>query len=1069
MKKISVSKRGLISTVSIVSVLASAFFVYWWLENKSISADTTSQICQAPVCAAGDTSEECLYQNYTVGCNNNDSTKCLNLGSASEEDNQIYASDTSNYSMAQYDSGIDYRTVEADSTGTNFSLPAVNTNDDHYPRSAMVLEIKYKDTYSDGRSNSSAWANNRIKIDSITDDNVNGSPMTGGSILGVNSIIGLDGKNDGSWKTQHVLINSSDWSRIKAVDGKFNFSLRKNVTSANPVVDLPIDYISIQEVSNDTAIKMTRSLALSQRFCEAENPDSSNTIDRLVWFSRSISEPIYQNTVPDKEETDQKIVKDVSLNEGVTIPISLRSPQSVDDIKITSSSNGQVKLQTVSEVMQEYKRWQHSGWKSFGLMPSYTKEITNSNLQADKTKTFILEFAPSSSPGSQQTTINVSDSSGTLLTIPIEIQTENITLEETEYTSLLWNTFNQNNYSKNNDAVINTVKKFLAQPSPPIIDGNLVKVIKEDGKITDFDVSAYETELARLYSNGLLKGEEYVYMNMTANIVSAAGLSGNYYEKLSDPKFEAAFHLLYDKIESLATKYNIHFKYWVIDEPQNILSRRVIADRLYSYLQEFGAETWVSYYPSSSYDQTITGTDTTESKAYLSIGQVITPLSENTKLKKMCAVNLITDSNLSLCDSYYNSSSTQISSPIYNRFVLGLYANKTSPKAIGIYSFSDSLGDPYNDFDYNWNQVPGTWPEPDYVLTYPADNGDINPGINYYGVREGIIDDQYLETLKKLIAKNNTDPSAIQAQAYIDQVLGRVSSSFSTDYKNNEDQYGFYKSILQDVSETGSSNDFDAFDAVRGKIRDYIKQLSPVAEPSPVPSPIPSPSSTPDTSATSTVTAEPSVTSTITATPSPTPTSSEHSIQISRGFTYFNIPASWGTVEVDSEKSSNTSIIWQYNWFGDKLWQPSQHEETVTILHPGIGYYVSTNLDNQSLVFKAKSDNSDVPIIKPGWNLLSNSSTSALNIATKKVRVLKAGQDASCNTTSCAETKTIGQLVGDGIVYKKIWLIRNATSTDPATAFGDPIDVTVSGSKIPGTNSSDPTHAQGYWIYSWGN
>lgn len=217
----------------------------------------------------------------------------------------------------------------------------------------------------------------------------------------------------------------------------------------------------------------------------------------------------------------------------------------------------------------------------------------------------------------------------------------------------------------------------------------------------------------------------------------------------------------------------------------------------------------------------------------------------------------------------------------------------------------------------------------------------------------------------------------------------------------------------------------------------------------------------------------PEPTSDISLTPSPsisaTPIPKIHNISVGRGYTYFNIPNDWGTVDIDKKASDTGLTIWQYNWFGDKMWQPVQRAVEVTTLRPGMGYYVSTQSDDQMIVFLESDSDDGIPMIKPGWNLLSNSSVSAIDIGTQKVRILGSGQSSGCNNSICADnTQTIKDLVGKGAIYKNIWLIRDATATDASTAFGDPVDASLSGSVIPGAKSNGSTDSQGYWIYSWG-
>jgi len=809
------NRKSLLTVIFLVVIVFGSLLFLYWQKNNSPSADVVD-ICPLSACSESNVSDDCLDKCYKIGCENSTDTKCLDFGSGDQSDSLLQISDPTRYSVIQNDGDIHYRSVLSDSTGSKFSFPAFNTDSDGYPLSPMMLEIRFKDNYNDGRSATSSRSANRIKISSVTGDSIKIDP-----------IVGLGGTADNSWKIIHVVVGSSEFSRMKSVNGNFTFIIDK---TSGAYVDLPIDYISIRAITSQLASKLIRSSAIIEGFREVNYQQASNKTSGTVWFSRSLSEPIYQNTIPETSEINQTISKQYALGEPISIPISLRSDADINNITF-SSDGSNIKIQQVAEVVQNYRRWVHSINKTFGLVPDYIKKISSSALTADTTKTYIIDIEPMTSAGEYQSKIIVSDKSGKLLDIPIDIVVNNFVLENSSYKSFLYNQFTENSYSKNSQIVLPAVKKNLINPLIVSADSSSISITTDaTGKIINYNTDKFESELSRFSSAGVLSQESYVIETVSYQIQEAIKKTDNEYSalnyssRLTDPKFISAYRLLYDKLNLLAEKYNTKFVYSVVDEPQNIIYRRVVADRLYKLLNDFGCEIWVTYYPESKYDSELVGDSTPNSLLYIDQGEIIPKVESIANLEKICAIFQVADDNYKKCNGYYTSAISQNSNPVYNRFLLGYYSLKFNPTTVAVYAYGDSLGDPYNDFDKNWSVV-SSISEPDYNLAYPSNDGLVYNTLKYYGVRDGYIDAMYIEKLKKLIESKKDNPISQEAQSYLDSLSDRISINFRDNYKNSYDDFGFYKPILSDISSIGLDSDYSSFDTIRREISALILKL----------------------------------------------------------------------------------------------------------------------------------------------------------------------------------------------------------------------------------------------------
>jgi parallel beta-helix repeat protein len=174
---------------------------------------------------------------------------------------------------------------------------------------------------------------------------------------------------------------------------------------------------------------------------------------------------------------------------------------------------------------------------------------------------------------------------------------------------------------------------------------------------------------------------------------------------------------------------------------------------------------------------------------------------------------------------YYTTGESHYPNPVYNRFLHGLFPFVTDAWAISAYSMGDMVNDPYNDFDAKYDYIfPFTYP--DFLFAYPTWSGELQYSIGgLEGIREGIKDGAYIATLMDLIDDDPNAPVAIDAQDYLDEIQSRISTNYMTGYINKRTDLGYYSEIVEDVSEDGDPNDFEAFSEIRKKIADYIVLL----------------------------------------------------------------------------------------------------------------------------------------------------------------------------------------------------------------------------------------------------
>ena len=345
--------------------------------------------------------------------------------------------------------------------------------------------------------------------------------------------------------------------------------------------------------------------------------------------------------------------------------------------------------------------------------------------------------------------------------------------------------------------------------------------------VLSFDYTTFEKNLKLSINSGITKDKVFYYYlsSVVLGIKNSLGLTGNDWEIYTNPAFEAAFLKWVDGLQLVAAKYNTEIVYAVNDEPGTNLGLRIAADRLLRLLRQKNVKTWTTYWPSC---ETPVPCAICTPCPDCSVVDGVNNLPSIAGLidYKVYAMAYLTDDNILKEPStfgYYTTYFSQIRNPVYARFWQGVYPVKTNAKAVGTFATATFTGDPYNDFDsFSTHRLSST--ELDYQLVYPSWDGQLIPTTAWEATREGIKDNKYIATLRRLISFNKEDPIAIEASSYLDSLISRTTLSF-LDSTKIVDNYGYASEILRQISKTSDKNDAAAFDQMRSTIFDYIKRL----------------------------------------------------------------------------------------------------------------------------------------------------------------------------------------------------------------------------------------------------
>jgi len=487
-------------------------------------------------------------------------------------------------------------------------------------------------------------------------------------------------------------------------------------------------------------------------------------ISEKVWFSRDLSQPVYFNSRPRQSDQKEKIFKTLAKNEAGWVQVSVITPEEINNVSIIFQSDKNIPNPDIFQTYHDYKRIGFSDVETenwFALVPDRLQPVQNT-IYPQKTTTYWIKFNKNRNlpPGIINGKLIINSGKNAIFEIPYQIMIGNYSLELAENNIFVYADPRSKRYSSDEKKVYADIGNHLVGIRFPVADHNTISITKVSENVLNFDTKKFEEYLQQLVENKLIGNSQHlIYLILHEEIATLLGLDSlTLYEKFSNQYFVSNYQNLIQKLNKIALDNGVEFVYSVVDEPSNNERKRVIADRLLSLIKKNNNKTWATYYYKCDYDIT--------SSTYSPKGTVIPALSSLVDYK-VYNWRLLRDSDVDKKDDgfgYYTTFVSQNRNPSINRFLSGYYLYATNASAVGVYAYGDYTADPYNDFDAPWYYVKGK-KSPDFLLSYPSNDGVMIPTLAFEGLREGIIDLSYISTLEKLLGSDNDLKASVSEEA----------------------------------------------------------------------------------------------------------------------------------------------------------------------------------------------------------------------------------------------------------------------------------------------------------------
>jgi hypothetical protein len=765
--------------------------------------------------------------NYS-GCINNENSVCLDLGKNISDPRIIY----NNNSLGEnfYEENFDYRQLLGAKV-LSLNISSFNVGSNGLLLYPMILEIRYKDNILRSLPDHTALIESRVDFKS-------NSPFVNSYYDYYYPLNYLGFNNDSKWKIMQYVFSNSDFPLIRSINNTFYLRIRMPTFTGDSNLFLPIDYINLRTISNeeylDYRARERENNGFYETFVRKDEPDINLDYNdqNLVIFHRDLMKLIYNSTKPSFEEITGNITESCFLDEVQPISFGMYSENGIKDLEIEINdlydsygnviSKENIKLY---EVIYDYSQTGPYPYKAFSFLPDRLRDFNKIDIAKQSSKRiWINTFVPQNTKsGLYRGKITIRNEQIQKI-IDIRLIVYGLELEKPKVLNSVYHDPFLKTYSTDVDSVIGFYKDLELVPFFYILSGvrfNISSIKDSNNKIVDYNISAFENRFLEIKNKGFVKDQMIIELNsfwyfiLSDSIKKSSSKSNtNLYFDLSNETFKDAFKVFIKKILDYGNKNNVEFIFSVVDEPGIDEYKRIVTDRLFTIIRESGANTTVTYYTSCENEILVQNYSTPEGKI---------PGLSNLVDYKVWAMRYSGDGYIKNYSNfgYYTTYHSNPRNPIYNRFLHGLYAFRTNASAISVYAMGDYVLDPYNDFDFSITRSLIYYP--DFILAYPRYDGKLSPTMASEGVREGIKDKRYIETLRKLIRDNNSSNISIEASLYLDNLSFRISPFYSSSYANKLNDNGFIDSVLKDLS--GNINDYEIFAKIRSDILGYIVKL----------------------------------------------------------------------------------------------------------------------------------------------------------------------------------------------------------------------------------------------------
>lgn len=734
-----------------------------------------------------------------------------------------------------------------------FNIDAQDTKG--LPLTPMLLDIRYKDVGRDCASISS-------RIDFRQKD-----PLVDyGYNTQYQNIVSLGKWGNNGWRNLQYGFAKTQFQLIRAIEGSFQIKI-----SAAKSSDVPISSVTLRAITEDESKKLQAMLIDMNGFervalpvdapsTKVEYPDPD-----FVTFVRDPMRPVNKNTRPGLEEAN---VSDINVSsapgEIEPVSVSIYSEAGIEGLTFSASDliseeGGVVPAKDIVFKKAVYNERRLSPYmnepesKAFNLLQDYLDGFETISVAAGESESVWVKIRvpENATAGEYKGVLYIKSGEDEVKRFNLVLDVLPMKLELPANINILYSS----PYNLKTMDVGPAVELYKETDLEPWIhESNNDIITKEDnGGTFSFDTTRLENKVQRMVSEGMIKKHAMIYLwdviadiqtqiyndrctgnkgvvcqpgdiACTACVDKYRASTKDLYTNLSENRFENAFKKAVKQLIELGKKYKFEFIYNVTDEPGKDQRRRIVSDRLYTFIKDIGGLTSVTYFVDCDSPVDIT--------LYNGVpNNQIPPLTDLIDYKVWTPAYQDADHALAEKETYgyYTTNTGYLTYPIYNRFVHGLLAYVTGARVINAYGLDVTWGDPYNDFDQASSII-----SVDFRFAYPTWSDKALPRLAFEGLREGIKDAKYLATLEKLISENSELEAAKNAADYLALLKKTIDPKFSKNYINKlhndvlyrgDQPLGLYPYILKNVSQERDPDDFEAFTKVRNNLIGHIKNI----------------------------------------------------------------------------------------------------------------------------------------------------------------------------------------------------------------------------------------------------
>jgi len=488
-----------------------------------------------------------------------ESGKCLDFGS--NENSEIWYN-SSVMSGVLTDGSTEYRETLPDEK-LEVKFPEFNVGSDEFPDTPMLLEIRYKDTYSDWDT----LANRPVVSSYINFISNNPEVLKKEDRVDYN-IMTLRGQNAG-WKIQQREFQKSPFQLIRSIDSKFSFK----ITMPDRYRTVPIDYICLREITQSEYEDIIEQQKINNGFTEVDlGPDEPSSLPQyndLTVFVRDIMRPVYLHTKPASNEINKEIELNSALGELEVASFAIYSESGVNSLsfeanELIHNQNPSDKIPisniNIQKIVYDERRLTHykyNDWgangKPYALIPDRVEDFNSLDVGAETSERIWIKIKIPENilGGLYEGSIKVKQAGNLQKTVPIKLNVLPIKLNHSEHINPLPADPFYRPFSPDLDDILNFYVEVEFDPSI-LMPWPQIDVKTTNGKITGFDSSRLEKNMQEMRDSGFLK--DHVVMNLAFisspiyteiyNYSTSSSTQKPYlYDRLSSQEYKDAFNL----------------------------------------------------------------------------------------------------------------------------------------------------------------------------------------------------------------------------------------------------------------------------------------------------------------------------------------------------------------------------------------------------------------------------------------------------------------------------------------------------------------------------------------------